>query len=86
MQNFGQNYSLKNNFMVQKQAEETKLLKQVIQSLCTKLGEYQKQFISNNKSLLASEQAHVDSIVNKALEMVPGADGDDEVFVDDGFA
>ena len=42
------------NFMHKKQTEEVRLLKQVVQRLCTKLKDYQKQF-NSNKSLLASE-------------------------------
>lgn len=36
----------------------------MIASLCEKLKDYQKQFISN-KSALADEQAQIDAIVNK---------------------
>ena len=54
------------NFMHKKQSEEVHLLKQVVQRLCTKLKDYQKQF-NSNKSLLAGEQAQIDHIVNGAL-------------------
>ena len=47
------------NFMLKKQNEESKLLKQVISRLCEKLKDYQKQF-SSNKSMLAAEQEQVD--------------------------
>ena len=52
--------------MHKKQSEEVRLLKQVVQRLCTKLKDYQKQF-NSNKSLLAGEQAQIDHIVNGAL-------------------
>ena len=44
------------NFMLKKQNAENRQLKSVIASLCEKLKDYQKQFISN-KSALAEEQA-----------------------------
>lgn len=52
--------------MQKKQQDEVRLLKQVIQRLCSKLKDYQKQF-NSNKALLATEQAQVEQIVNSPL-------------------
>ena len=76
--------------MVKKQNDEVRLLKQVVAKLCDKLKDYQKQ-LSSNKSLLAQEQASVESIVNKPLQDVPLAkneeDEDDPAnYFADGFA
>lgn len=68
-----------------------RLLKQVIQRLCGKLKDYQKQF-GSNKSLLAAEQAQVDQILNKPLQdavplQAPDPDDIDPANApDDGFA
>ena len=77
------------NYMVKKQNEEVRQLKQVISKLCNKLKDYQKEFISN-KSILATEQASLDQIVNKPLQEVPLAkdedDDDPANIASDGFA
>ena len=59
----------------------------MVHKLCGKLKEYQTQFISN-KSMLATEQASVDQIVNKPLDL-PLAnveDDDPAAEVSDGFS
>ena len=77
------------NYMVKKKNEEVRQLKQVISKLCNKLKDYQKEFISN-KSILATEQASLDQIVNKPLQEVPLAkdedDDDPANIASDGFA
>ena len=75
--------------MLKKQNDEVRLLKQVVQRLCVKLKDYQKQF-NSNKSLLATEQAQVDSIVNRPLLADDNENGEGEYdpaeVGNDGFA
>ena len=39
-------------------------LKHVIDKLCAKLKEYQTQFMSSNKALMAQEQAQIEQMIN----------------------